>query len=214
MGLRPDLFRKSQIKNRNSQMADGVLFDRESAAQIAETVRRSWPRGHVGRPLPVPAQTLRQDLVGILLDDLEPATHPRVGAKAARVRCYAPDPGDVADFSDPDKPIPRVPQLTTRVEWCINRDIDAQAVKGTFVVMRWTALAEWHWIVLGCGPACSGGSVDWTSDGTQWTQDVDTLGGNECSDGCWAPEPDEAPTVSGATASTDCMDEAFEGFLE
>lgn len=194
-------------------MSEGVLFDRESAGMIAETVRRSWPRGHVGRQVVVPAHAYRPDLCGVLLDDLNPATHPRLGATAARVRCYGQDPNSVADFSDLENLIPRVPQLTTRVEICVNRDIDAQAVAGTFVEMRWTSLAEWHWVVLGCGPACGSGLVDWTWDGSEWTRDVDTLGGNECDDGCWAPEPDDTPTLPGATASTECMDEAFEGFL-
>jgi len=189
-------------------MSKGVLFDRESAGQIADVVKHSWPRGHIGRPIETPLSGYRPDLCGILLDDLEPATHPRLGAKSARVRCYAPDP-----TNPPDYPTPRVPQLTTRIEWCVNRDLDATAAKGTFVVIRWTSLVEWHWVVLGCGPNVCSESVDWTWDGSVWNQDVDTLGGNECADGCFAPVPDDTPSLPGATATTDCTEEALEGYL-
>jgi hypothetical protein len=180
----------------------GVNFTRESAELIGDTVRRV--QGFTPGSIPADGQiTERQRpmLCGILLDDLEPATHPRLGATAARMRCYAINPAEA-----PDYPTPRKPALSSRIEWVVNRDTVATAEAGTFAVIGWTSLAEWHWVVLGCGPAanCSG-DQEWTWDGSDWQPP--TLPG--CGDGCVSLPPDWTPTLPGATDTTSCIDEAL-----
>lgn len=180
-------------------MADGVLFDRESAGKIAETVRRSWPRGHVPRPIGSPHHAYRPPIVGVLLEDLDPATNPLTGASWAWGAVFAIDPNE-----PPTANAPRQLQRTTRRERIINRVVVQSAAKGTFFVAEWIN-AEWLATVLDCEPFCSS-TCDWlwTGDTITGSWGQDSL--SSCDGDCECVEPAAAGTEDGDTATTPCQD--------
>lgn len=180
-------------------MSDGVLFDRESAGMIAETVRRSWPRGHVGRQVVVPAHAYRPPICGVLLEDLDPAAHPRTAASWALGAVWAIDPNE-----PPTDISPRKLQRTTRRENIVNRSVVRSAAKGTYFEAEWKD-GEWRATFLDCETIC-GETCEWTWDEPPslpgaWSQD--SLGG--CEGDCECVEPTFEGTDDGETASTECQ---------
>lgn len=186
-------------------MTTGVTFDRESAGMIAETVRRSWPRGHVPRPIGAPNHAYRPPICGILLEALDPAEHPLTGAAWAWGAVFAIDPNEPPTDSEPRKL-----QRTTRRERIVNRVVVQSAAKGSFFVAHWIN-AEWLAVVLDCAAACSS-VCDWTWVGDTvsgaWQQD--SLSG--CTGDCVCVEPAEDGTADGDTDTTSCVDPQVEEF--
>lgn len=147
----------------------GVLFDRESSSQIAETVRRSRPTRHIGRAIVVPAHAYRPPIIGVLLDDLEAATDEFTGATTARGAVFAPDLAHPAENTTPYTPAQL--KFAQRTENIVNRDLDASATAGTLFKATWVN-AEWliDWL------ACSAGSH---TDPASELDDLDNIFGDE-----------------------------------
>lgn len=179
-------------------MSTGVIFDRESAGQIAETVRRSRPPGHIGRAIAAPAHAYRPPICGVLLEDLDPAVHPRTEASWALGAVWAFDPNE-----PPTDTEPRKLQRTTRREHIVNRSVVRSAAKGTYFEAEWKD-SEWRATFLDCDVIC-GETCEWT-----WEQPTSLPGAwaadsvTGCEGDCECVEPDFVGSVDGETATTEC----------
>ena len=178
----------------------GVNFDRPSAELIVETVRRNLsavPSLNPGGPQV--SERYRPPICGVLLEDIDPATHPRTGASWAWGLVWSIDPNQ-----PPTADEPRKLQRTTRRERIVNRSVVRSAAKGTYFEAEWKD-AEWRGD-FDCETICQE-TCEWTWEEPTslpgaWA--MDSVSG--CTGDCECVEPDFNGDTVGAHASTDCED--------
>jgi len=131
-------------------MAKGVLFDRDSAELIAETVRGRWPRGHIPRTSDVSPSGWLPPICGVLMGDLEAAEGPLTGATLVAGKVLGADP-----FNRPTDTEPGDLAEGGRIENLINRSTSATGEVGTFFKATWIN-SEWLIDWLDCAPSDEG----------------------------------------------------------